>query len=119
VTDIALTRLTKSGQVDTSFGTGGLSTLHFAGSSRVSSAVESDGTIVIAGQTPIDAGPAFTVVRFSVNGAIDTTFGTAGRQTLGVGMAQAVTVDDLGRILVAGFSGGPNEGSLVVYRLWP
>jgi hypothetical protein len=34
-------------------------------------------------------------------------------------MAQALVADELGRIVVAGFSGGASEGSLVVYRLWP
>jgi len=118
-TDIALARLTKSGQLDPAFGTAGLATAHWPGASIVSSAVESDGKIIVAGQTPIDAGPAFTVLRISEDGSLDTTFGTAGRQVLGVGMAQAITVDDLGRIIVAGFSDGATEGSLVVYRLWP
>jgi uncharacterized delta-60 repeat protein len=118
-TDIALARLTPSGQLDPAFGTEGVGTLHFTGPSTVSSAVESGGTILIAGQTPVDAGPAFTVLRVSNNGSLDATFGTAGREVLGVGMAQAIAVDDLGRIVVAGFTGGPTEGSLVVYRLWP
>jgi uncharacterized delta-60 repeat protein len=118
-TDVALARLTKSGQLDPAFGVAGIGTVHFAGASTVSSAVESDGSIVIAGRTSVDSGPAFTVLRVSRDGSLDTTFGTAGRQVLGVGMAQAITVDDLGRIIVAGFSGGTPEGSLVVYRLWP
>ena len=117
--DIGLARLTRSGQLDSTFGTAGLGTVHFAGASSASSAVQSDGALIIAGQTPTDAGPAFTVLRMSGDGSLDMTFGTGGRQTLGVGMAQAVTVDDLGRILVAGFSGGATEGNIVVYRLWP
>jgi uncharacterized delta-60 repeat protein len=114
-----LARLTKSGQLDPTFGVAGLRTVHFTGASTVSSAVESDGAILLAGQTPNDAGSAFTVLRISGDGSLDTTFGTGGRQVLGVGMAQAITVDDLGRIIVAGFSGGTPEGSVVAYRLWP
>jgi len=117
--DIALARLTKSGQLDPAFRDAGVGVVHFEGASAVSSAVESDGAIVIAGQTPVEAGTAFTVLRVSSNGSLDTTFGTAGRQVLGAGMAQAIAVDDLGRILVAGFTGSASEGSLVVYRLWP
>jgi uncharacterized delta-60 repeat protein len=118
--DIAWARLTSAGQVDSAFATAGVGTVHFPGASIVSSAAEHDGAIMIAGQTPTDAGPAFTVLRVSSDGTLDTTFGTAGRSVLGVGMAQAVAVEDeLGRILVAGFSGGSTEGSLVVYRLWP
>jgi uncharacterized delta-60 repeat protein len=119
-TDIGLARLTSAGQPDPAFGNAGQTTLHLAGTSTVSSAAQSDdGTIVVAAQTPSDAGPAFTVLRIASDGSLDPTFGTGGRQVLGVGMAQAITVDDLGRIVVAGFSGGPTEGSLVVYRLWP
>jgi uncharacterized delta-60 repeat protein len=118
-TDIALARLTPTGQLDPAFGTGGIGTLHFAGASTVSSAVEIDGKTLVAGQTPLESGPAFTVLRLAADGSLDPTFGVAGRQTLGMGMAQALAVDDLGRIIVAGFSGGATEGSLVVYRLWP
>jgi len=118
-TDIALARLTKSGQLDPAFGVAGLGTVHFGGASIVSSAVESGGAIVVAGQTSTDAGSAFTVLRVSGDGSLDATFGTGGRQVLGVGMAQAITVDDLGRIIVAGFLGGTSEGSVVAYRLWP
>jgi uncharacterized delta-60 repeat protein len=118
-TDILVARLTKAGQLDPGFGTAGIASLHFAGTSIVSSALASDGAIVIAGQTPADAGAAFSVLRVSGDGKLDATFGTAGRQTLGMGMAQALVVDGLGRIVVAGFTGGATEGSLVVYRLWP
>jgi uncharacterized delta-60 repeat protein len=117
--DIVLARLTNAGQLDQAFATGGIGTVHFAGASKVSSAIEQDGAIVVAGQTPIDTGPAFTVLRVSRDGTLDTTFGTGGREVLGPGMAQALVSDELGRIVVAGFSGGASEGSLVVYRLWP
>src|SRR5262249_53456783 len=118
-TDILVARLTKSGQLDPGFGTAGIGAIRFAGTSIVSSALASDGAIVMAGQTPADAGAAFRVLRISGDGTLDATFGTAGRQTLGIGMAQALAVDGLGRIIVAGFAGGATEGNLVVYRLWP
>jgi uncharacterized delta-60 repeat protein len=118
--DIALARLTNAWQLDPAYGVAGIGTVHFGGASIVSSAaVASDGAILVAGQTPTDAGPAFTVLRVTAAGTLDTTFGNAGRAALGAGMAQAITVDDLGRIVVAGFSGGTTEGSLLVYRLWP
>jgi uncharacterized delta-60 repeat protein len=116
--DVALVRMTKSGQIDATFGTNGIATLHPAATSTVSSAVATpEGAIVIAGQT--DTNPLFTVMRVSSGGTLDTTFATGGRQVLGPGMAQAVTLDDLGRIVVAGYSGAGAEGNVVVYRLWP
>jgi uncharacterized delta-60 repeat protein len=121
--DIAVALLTSSGQLMIpDGGPSGVSLVHFGtGDSVVSSAVlESDGSIVIAGQTPTDAGPAFSVVRLLPNGSRDTSFGPAGRQTFDVnGMAQGIDIDDLGRVVVAGFSGAATDGGVVVYRLWP
>jgi uncharacterized delta-60 repeat protein len=126
--DIAVARLTESGQLDPTFGTGGWSIAHFGGAaskSFVSSAVlQDDGAIVVAGQTPADLGPAFTVIRFSADGSLDATFGPDGRQTLYPPdhIAQGIALDDLGRIVVAGTGvvGTPDmPDGIVVYRLWP
>jgi uncharacterized delta-60 repeat protein len=126
--DIAVARLSESGQLDTTFGTAGWAIAHFGGPSSksvVSSAIlQDDGAIVIAGQTPTDLGQAFTVVRVGPDGSLDTTFGPEGRQTLYPpdDLAQGITLDDLGRIIVAGTGivGTPDmSDGIVVYRLWP
>jgi len=123
--DTAIARLTTDGQLDTTFATAGWSLAHFdAGDSSTSAAAfQGDGAVVVAGQTPTTAGAAFSVLRFGANGAIDTTFGSAGRKTFEVGgLAQAIAVDDLGRIVVAGrlTAGlGGRDSSVVIYRLWP
>jgi uncharacterized delta-60 repeat protein len=123
--DVAIARLTSAGQLDKTFATAGWSLAHFdAGNSVVYSAVlQDDGTVIVAGQTPTTAGVAFTVLRFAANGALDTTFGTSGRKTFETaGSAEAIAVDALGRIVVAGrvTTGiGSRDSSVVVYRLWP
>jgi uncharacterized delta-60 repeat protein len=127
--DIAVVRLTESGQLDSTFGTDGLSAAHYGGDSAQSSVsaaiLQDDGAIVVAGQTPADSGqPAFSVVRFSADGSLDPTFGPQGRQTFlpPDDSAQAITLDDIGRIIVAGTGvvGAPDlSDGIVVYRLWP
>jgi uncharacterized delta-60 repeat protein len=123
--DIAVARLTASGQLDPTFGSSGWAFAHYGtdtSKSFVSSAaLQDDGAIVIAGQTAIDQGQAFSVVRFLADGSIDPTFGLGGRQTFDVdGAAQGIVLDELGRIVVAGVVGGSDRpDGVVVYRLWP
>jgi uncharacterized delta-60 repeat protein len=122
VTDIAVASLTSSGQPDLSFGASGWGVAHFAlANSTPSSAVlQLDGSVTIAGQTPTDLGQAFSVLRFAPDGSLDGTFGPSGRQIFDQGgTAQGITIDDLGRIIVAGVSGNSSDSSIVVYRLWP
>jgi uncharacterized delta-60 repeat protein len=117
--DTAVVRLTESGEVDPSYGSGGLASAPFGGDSFVSAAVlQDDGAVVVAGQT---RGQGFSVIRFSADGALDTAFGNGGRAPLDVnGAAQAIALDDLGRILVAGVAGADDASDgIVVYRLWP
>jgi uncharacterized delta-60 repeat protein len=118
--DVAVVRLTASGQPDGAFGTGGWTMAHFeAGDSAVHSARrQSDGAILVAGQTPTAGGTAPTVLRFLSDGALDRSFGAGGRAALDAGaIAQAVAVDDLGRIVVATVLADTSQA--VVYRLWP
>ena len=101
---------------------GGWVLAHFGQADSIvsSAALQADGGIVVAGQSATDAGQAFSVVRFTSNGSIDTTFGPGGRRTSDVGgTAQAIAVDAIGRIVVAGIAGSAADSGIVVYRLWP
>lgn len=77
----SLLRLTNTGQVDHTFGDGGLSIVPFADqpdntSGNVSAvAVDGLGRIVVAGWTPAAGG---FVARLSTDGALDPSFGTGG-----------------------------------------
>jgi uncharacterized delta-60 repeat protein len=124
--DVAVVRLTESGQVDKQYGAAGWASAHFGADGSKSfvsaAALTGDGAVVIAGQTPTDSGaPAFSVIRINSAGALDTAFGVGGLQTFDAnGMAQAIAIDGLGRILVAGVAGGADASDgVVVYRLWP
>lgn len=83
-------------------------------------ALESDGHIVVAGYSEAGASADLSVVRFSADGTPDTSFGVNGTATYAVGpgddFARAVTVQDDGKILIAGTSetsGGDYDLSVV------
>jgi len=127
--EMYVVRLTSTGQLDSTFGTGGMVKLGQGYNTRL--AVQSDGNLVVAYTSSYNfrPDPGIFVTRLLTNGATDTTFGTAGTATLpwsvGTTLPQpnssAVAVDPLGRIEVGGWqdnNGSPN-GKLVIARFTP
>ncbi len=117
------------GQLDLTFngtgahvGSAAENTIFTNAENRIPMIVQADGRIVAGGAR----GGAMTLVRYNVNGTIDTTFGNGGfatRQfggtptsTSGNSGAVAMTQDGSGNILVAGFGGSQ---SMVVARFTP
>jgi uncharacterized delta-60 repeat protein len=110
--------LLSAGSLDPTFGIGGEVTTAFPSvsleptrSSAVSVAVQADGKIVVAGGSgsPDSAtGTDFAVVRYNSDGSLDTSFGTAGTQTIDFGhqtdYGSSVAVQADGKIVVAGSS---------------
>jgi uncharacterized delta-60 repeat protein len=117
--DIALARYTTTGQLDTSFGNGGLVVTAVSGytfSQANALAIQSDGKIVVAGAVedprllPL---PQLAVVRYTATGALDGSFGSGGQVlasypgTVNPGIAaNAVAVQSDGGIVVAGSTSG-------------
>jgi len=95
VMDLVLVRYTADGLLDTSFGTGGVTTTDF-GASEQPSAVLADesGRLLVAGN--------FGLVRYTPDGALDVTFGSNGRVNTFGTTIQAMAFDSQGRIVVAG-----------------
>jgi uncharacterized delta-60 repeat protein len=103
--DMAVMRYLADGQIDTTFGSGGITTLDFgADDSTYGMAIGSDGKIVVAGtiwSTDYDIG----IARLNADGSFDASFGADGlvhpvdpshnQRTFGV------AVDSAGRILIA------------------
>jgi len=93
-----------SGDLDSTFGSGGKLTLALPGANDVArgTAIQSDGKIVAVGSDGND----FTLARYTTTGALDATFGTAGTVTTdfsgGVDQAFAVVIDSNGKFVVAG-----------------
>ncbi|MCA9159301.1 MAG: cadherin domain-containing protein, partial [Planctomycetales bacterium] len=108
--DFGLVRLNSNGSLDTTFnGTGKVVTPIGSGSDLgLSVTVQSDGKILVAGQSNT-AGNNFAAVRYNSDGSLDTTFGGTGKVDTNFGGSSddrgaAVLVQSDGKILVAGTS---------------
>jgi uncharacterized delta-60 repeat protein len=105
--------LASAGDLDPTFGSGGIviTDIHFASQlPRVGLALQPDGKLVLASGT--DCG-SFVILRYDSSGALDPSFGTAGRASPASGRANAVALQPDGKILAAG--SGPD--GLTVVRL--
>jgi len=119
--DFLLARYTSAGALDTGFGTGGKVVGLFGsviGSARAS-ALTADGKLVVAG----DANDGFALVRLTEAGALDTSFGTAGKVITQVNegnsdVATALAVQSDGKLVVGGwtYTGGSSSGDFAVLR---
>jgi uncharacterized delta-60 repeat protein len=102
-----MARFTSSGQLDTTFGSGGIVNLANTGPNLYTAptqiAVTKTGKILVASGTlaPTPQLEAGTISRYNSNGSLDTTFGAAGTAA-SVGSASALLLQSDGKIVVAG-----------------
>ena len=97
-----------AGDLDPSFGRGGLARTDFSGTDEYGFAVQTqpDGKIVVGGQS--GTYPLFhtALARFNANGRLDQSFGVAGKATAaldpGGDGAQAIALQPDGKIVAAG-----------------
>ncbi|HMG76199.1 MAG TPA: DUF4214 domain-containing protein [Pyrinomonadaceae bacterium] len=109
--DISVARYNSDGSLDTTFGTGGRVTTDFAGRSDSGAAitVQPDGKILAAGGADLAATQFdFALVRYNLDGSLDSTFGTGGKVTTdfngGLDAADAIALQTDGKIVLAGFA---------------
>ncbi len=120
----ALARYNQDGSLDTAFDSDGLVTLFFGPSSSAAGlVVQSDGKILLVGDTGGVADSNVALARILPDGTLDGTFGVAGQvitPIAGNQYAQEVRVQDDGKILVLGrsspTSGGANALLLARYN---
>ncbi len=121
--DFTLARYDTNGSLDTGFGTNGIVTTPVGSSYDYANSVviQSDGKIVAAGYSKNDIDNDFALVRYDINGSLDTSFGTDGIVTTPVGSgddyAYSVAIQNDGKIVSAGRSndGSNNNFALVRY----
>jgi len=117
---LLLVRNNSDGSPDTSYGNGGLVITDISGVGNHdwlnAIAIDSVGRIVVAGYTQAFARPgmvtypSIALARYNSDGSLDATFGNSGIVTThggpysSVDSSQAVSIDSLGRIVVAGYS---------------
>jgi uncharacterized delta-60 repeat protein len=119
--------------LDVSFGTGGLSIVNAGGASAElgASLQQSDGKIVVVGNSPALPGGAlfavptadFLVARFNADGTPDTSFGSFGVVRVdfegGEDAARSVAQQPDGKLVVAGWATRANDVDFAVVRLLP
>jgi uncharacterized delta-60 repeat protein len=121
--DFALVRYSTDGSLDTTFNsTGKVTTAVGSGDDVINSiTIQSDGKILAAGYSVVGSKKDFAVVRYNIDGSVDTAFGTDGKMLMPVGtgddVAYAIAIDPDGKIVVAGSSAGSSYNELAVVRL--
>jgi uncharacterized delta-60 repeat protein len=126
-TGIGLVRYTSAGELDTTFGTNGITVTTFAGIAfdPFGFAVQTNGDVLIGGVATTKSGRnEFGLARYTSDGVPDTTFGTNGLVITKVGTRSdapsALLLQPNGQIVMGGFevAGGnfPGMMSLVRYN---
>jgi uncharacterized delta-60 repeat protein len=126
-TGIGLARYTSAGELDTTFGTNGITVTAFAGIAfdPFGFAVQKNGDLLVGGVATTKSGRnEFGLARYTANGVLDTTFGTNGLVITKVGnrsdAPSALLLQPNGQIVMGGFevagSNIPGMMSLVRYN---
>jgi uncharacterized delta-60 repeat protein len=121
VYNFALVRYTPNGSLDSTFdGDGKLTTLVGTSSQATSLAIQSDGKIVAAGQAFVSPTNDFAVVRYNVNGSLDTTFDGDGKLTSAIGTSNdqvnVVALQSDGKIIAGGYAQNASQSSFALAR---
>ncbi len=121
--NFALVRYNPDGSLDTSFSNDGKVTTHIGSgnSYALSVAIQNDDKIVVAGSSYNGSNVDFALVRYNPNGLLDASFDGDGivATTVGSGgSAQSVTIQNDGKIVVAGnaWIGSNSDFALVRYN---
>lgn len=109
---------TTAGNLDPTFGTGGIVRTDFAGNIDEANAVaiQPNGQIIAAGSSFSNSKTVedFIVARYNANGSLDKRFGKNGKITTdffrNVDSISAIAIQPDGRIIVAGFAQLPGSG---------
>ena len=119
-TQFLVRRLNADGTTDIPFGANGsvVTDISGRGDAALAVALQQDGKIVVAGLSSSQTNPNFAVTRYLVNGALDTSFANAGKQTVDffgfTDGAESVVVQPDGKIVVGGFAEDVFDGYGVV-----
>jgi uncharacterized delta-60 repeat protein len=109
---MTVTRLNRSGSLDTAYGMNGTAIIDFAplDDQAGGAVLQPDGKVVIAGSSQ-DSGD-FAVARLNPDGSLDSGFGNGGKALVDFGVAAfafALALQPNGRIVVAGQRSGSDD----------
>lgn len=120
--DFALVRYNRDGSLDRTFNIDGAATTQvgWADDEIAAVAVQDDGYILAAGYSVQDGYRDLALVRYAPDGQRDPSFGLDGIVVTEYGMLDdeitAMTIDDEGRIVVAGYSTGTTGRAVIIGR---
>jgi uncharacterized delta-60 repeat protein len=118
----AITRYNNNGSIDTSFGTGGkaITSIGIHDDMANTVAIQTDGEIVVGGQTYNGTNADFALVRYKTNGTIDSTFGTNGIVVTNISTSDDIVFDIVlqtdGKTIITGLSGIANNNDFTLAR---
>jgi uncharacterized delta-60 repeat protein len=117
----AIMRYNTNGTLDTSLGgTGKVTTsVGHARSSAYSVAIQTDGKIVVAGDSGDESTSNSVVLRFNSNGTPDTSFNGTGKVITPTSTAASVVIQTDGKIVVAGSSSPALRYDFTIFRYNP
>jgi len=122
-----LARYTTNGSIDSTFGNNGIVTTYISDVGKVNSLViQSDGKIIAGGYSisGSDFALNLSVVRYKINGSLDSTFGNTGIVSTPVGnhntdlysIKSALAIQTDGKIIIAGVSAFDNNYDFALVR---
>ena len=131
--DFMVVRYTPDGDLDPSFGVGGVSTTNFEGESYdepYAVVLQPDGRIVLGGTSNTGGGVGrifgadnLALARYLPNGLLDPTFGDGGKVVVDAGSMiesiRALALQPDGAIVAAGRTNGEKRGDLLLARFRP
>lgn len=115
-------RFDTNGDLDTSFGTGGLTVTDLSGNSvgnrLLAVDIQSDGKIIVAGSsTTTFPFNECALARYNTDGTLDSSFGTSGIVKTGsYNQARSVTIQSDGKIVATGWGSGATGSELALSR---
>jgi len=119
--DFVLMRLTPDGEMDNSFGEGGVVQTSFGNLNDEITAliIDSEGRIVVCGYVTGTAGTVVALARYKETGELDDTFADGGAVLRDIGddaLARSMDIDQEGRIVLAGSYMHTDRTELMVMR---
>jgi uncharacterized delta-60 repeat protein len=108
--DFAIARYNVNGSLDNNFGINGkvITAIGLQNDFATSVAIQSDGKIVVAGMCFVSGNEKYGVVRYNVDGTLDTSFDLDGKIITSIGSylnrAYSIAIQSEGKIIVAGDS---------------
>lgn len=121
--DIPILRYSPDGELDNTFGTGGITTFDIGNDFAKAIALQQDGKILVAGYTTISSISEIIVLRFNADGTPDSSFHELGYVTTIAGelknYAYSLAIQQDEKIVVTGVSAQDTCNSLTIVRYLP